>query len=131
MVILGLCMLDVGFPTGECVENPINCFSWAGGSPYFKQSSVEFSIEFRGLECFSYFKSTFGLGSIPFSIGLGCQMLCGLLFGFQKTETHSRARGGYHVSTYPSRGVTIVTEVYRIFFFSHPSIKSFIFVTYD
>ena len=35
-------------------------------------------------------------------------MPCGLLFGFQETETHSRARGGCHVSTFLSRGVTIL-----------------------
>ena len=55
MVILGSCMLDAGFPIGECVENLINYFSWVGGSSYFKRSSVEFSVEFRELECFSYF----------------------------------------------------------------------------
>ena len=33
--------------------NYSNCFSWAGGSPYFKQSSVEFSAEFKELEYFS------------------------------------------------------------------------------
>ena len=34
--------------------NYLNCLiSWAGGSPYFKRSSVEFSIEFRELEYFS------------------------------------------------------------------------------
>ena len=52
MVILGSCMLDTGFSIGECVENLINCFSWAGGSSYFKRSSAEFSIEFKVLEYF-------------------------------------------------------------------------------
>ena len=32
--------------------NYSNCFSWAGGSPYFKRSSVEFLAEFKKLEYF-------------------------------------------------------------------------------
>ena len=35
-------------------------------------------------------------------------MPCELLFGFQETETHSRARGGCHVSTFLGRSVTIL-----------------------
>ena len=35
-------------------------------------------------------------------------MPCGLLFGFQETETHLRARGGCHVSTFLGRDVTIL-----------------------
>ena len=36
---------DDGFPFRECVENVMNCFFWARGSPYFKRSSIEFSAE--------------------------------------------------------------------------------------
>ena len=39
------CLIDDNFPFRECVENVINYFSWARGSPYFKQSSIEFSAE--------------------------------------------------------------------------------------
>ena len=39
------CLINDSFPFRECVENVINYFSWAGGSPYFKQSSVEFLAE--------------------------------------------------------------------------------------
>ena len=37
-----------------CVELNfyINCFSWAGGNPFYKQSFAEFSVEFRELEYF-------------------------------------------------------------------------------
>ena len=34
--------------------NYSNCFSWAGGSPYFKRSSVEFLAEFKKLEYFFF-----------------------------------------------------------------------------
>ena len=45
MVMCLGCLIDDGFPFRECVENVITCFSWAGGSPYFKRSSAEFSAE--------------------------------------------------------------------------------------
>ena len=38
--------------------------------------------------------------------GLGYHMLCGSLNGTWETGTHSRARGGCHVSAFPGRGVT-------------------------
>ena len=63
------------------------CFSWAKGRSYI---SIMFGFPF-------FFKKN----------GLGYQMPCGLLFGFQETETHSRARGGCHVSTFLGRGVTL------------------------
>ena len=47
-------MLDVlmmSFHFGEYVKYFfIKCFSWAGGSPCFKRSFAEFSVEFRVLE---------------------------------------------------------------------------------
>ena len=47
-LILGL-MFAVGFPFWEWDENFINYFFGAEGSPYFKRSSAEFSVEFRVL----------------------------------------------------------------------------------
>ena len=41
--------------------NYSNCFSWAGGSPYFKRSFVEFLAEFKKLEYF-FLKSMYLLG---------------------------------------------------------------------
>ena len=35
-----------------CVKLYIDCFSWIGGSPLYKQSSAEFSTGFRELEYF-------------------------------------------------------------------------------
>ena len=52
MVMCLGCMIVNGFPIRECVENVINYFSWAGGNPYFKWSSVEFSEKFLELELF-------------------------------------------------------------------------------
>ena len=43
------------FPLWECVGNFINYFSWAGGSPRFKQSSAEFSTESPSVSLFSKF----------------------------------------------------------------------------
>ena len=41
-------------PFRDCVKYVINCFSWAGGSPYFKRSSAEFSAEFKEIDFISF-----------------------------------------------------------------------------
>ena len=51
---------------------------------YFRRNSAKFLVEFQMLENF---------------LSLIYQMSCGLLIGFQETETHSRARDGCHMST--------------------------------
>ena len=33
------------------------CFPWAGGSPFYKQGSAEFSVEIRELEYFLTYKT--------------------------------------------------------------------------
>ena len=43
------------FPLWGCVENFINCFSWAGGSPCFKRNAVELSTESSSVSLFSKF----------------------------------------------------------------------------
>ena len=45
MVMCLGCLIDDGFPFRKNVENIINYFSWAEGSPYFKRSFVKFSAE--------------------------------------------------------------------------------------
>ena len=49
-LILELMLLLVSRLGNE--KDIINYFSWAGGSPYFKQSSVEFLVKFKVLEYF-------------------------------------------------------------------------------
>ena len=41
-------------PFRDCVEQDINYFSWASGSPYFKRSSVEFFVKFREIDFISF-----------------------------------------------------------------------------
>ena len=82
-------------------------FFWARGSPCFKRSSAEFSTEFYELEIiFQIYRTSQKWIVNHFLNGLGYQMPCGLLFGFQETETYSRARDGCHVSTFLGQGVT-------------------------
>ena len=47
-LILGLMLLLVSRLGNE--TRIYELFSWAGGSPYFKRSSVEFSVEFKVLK---------------------------------------------------------------------------------
>ena len=51
-----------------CVELNfyINYFSWTGGCPFYKRSSIEFSVEFRELDYFIELFMLSGLGSKPF-----------------------------------------------------------------
>ena len=90
----------------ECVENFINCFSWIEGSRCFKRNSVEFSTKSLWLNYFPKFNQLMGGVVNRYSNGLGCLMLCESLNGFRETETHLRAHGGCHMSTFPGRGVT-------------------------
>ena len=80
-----------------------NCFSWAGGCLVFKRSSAEFSVK---ILMFIHFQNNRVVDCFP--NGLGYQKPCGSLDGAWETGTHSRARGGCHVSTSPGRGVTIL-----------------------
>ena len=45
MIVLVLSVLADGFPLDGNVLKIINCFSWVGGYPHFKWSSVEFLAE--------------------------------------------------------------------------------------
>ena len=52
--MMNVCSGIVGCPIeGMClIKLYINYFSWAGGSPFYKRSSVEFSVESKKLEYF-------------------------------------------------------------------------------
>ena len=55
-----------------------------------------------------------GRVSSCFSNGLECQMPCRPLNEFRETGTHSRVRGGCHVSTFSGQGMTNIVIVWDL-----------------
>ena len=88
-----------GFPWWECVG--WNYFFWAGGFHILNRVLSKFQ---QSLTCL-YFKLWV---VIIFLNELGYHMPCEFLDGVWKTGTHSRTRGGCHMSTSPGRGVTLI-----------------------
>ena len=83
------------------------CFLWAGGSPFYKQGSAEFSVKIRELKYFLTYKP-YRLGRVLyFLLCYDTVCLASLWMVSRETKTHSKARGGCHVSTFSGRGVTL------------------------
>ena len=84
----------------------INCFSWVGGSPCFKQSSIEFSIKSGELDYFLNLVNLIKGVTYRFSNELGYQISYEFLIEYQKIKTHWKICDDYHVSTFLDRDVT-------------------------
>ena len=103
----------------------INYFSWVGGNPCFKRSSVEFSVESEELDYFLNLVNLIGWGSVPFFKRTTISDACELLIGYWETETHSRARNDCYVLTFSSRGITLFIIFHWFFFVIFPQFFQF------
>ena len=66
-----------------------------GGKTFFKRNSAKILIEFLKLKYFLKFRSHDRSGWVSVYLnGLGYQMSCGPLVGFQETGIHSRVHDG-------------------------------------